>query len=113
MPEIEEHDKIAWQILWQLESCWTYLKDFFLLNCFAKKELILGDSSPTAEASANSHNHRDYICFLFQPLHLDFCHQVTKFVRDCVLSSPVESLRSLSKVLFCSENNSWPSNQNP
>lgn len=36
------------------------------------------------------------------PLHLDFCHQVTKFVRDCVLSSPVESLRSLSKDVIAS-----------
>jgi len=36
------------------------------------------------------------------PLHLDFCHQVTKFVRDCVLSSPVESLRNLSKDVIAS-----------
>ncbi|KAL9974334.1 hypothetical protein ACROYT_G011357 [Oculina patagonica] len=36
------------------------------------------------------------------PLRLDFCHQITKFVRDCVLSSPVEHIRSLSKDVVAS-----------
>nr|XP_058972994.1 Fanconi anemia group A protein-like isoform X2 [Pocillopora verrucosa] len=38
----------------------------------------------------------------FSPLHLDFCRQVTNFVRDCVLSSPVDQLRSLSKDVISS-----------
>lgn len=38
----------------------------------------------------------------FSPLHLDFCRRVTNFVRDCVLSSPVDHLRSLSKEVISS-----------
>lgn len=36
------------------------------------------------------------------PLHLDFCRQVSVFVRDCVLSSPVENLRNLPKDVIMS-----------
>lgn len=39
-----------------------------------------------------------YVCLISQPLHLDFCRQVSVFVRDCVLSSSGEQLRSLTKV---------------
>ena len=76
------------------------LNEKLLLNGFGIQQLISRDTVPTVINTL-------YL-FLFQPLHLDFCHQVTKFVRDCVLSSPVESLRSLSKVL-CSGNNHNPS----
>lgn len=36
------------------------------------------------------------------PLHLDFCRQVSVFVRDCVLSSPPETLGNLSQDVLMS-----------
>ncbi|KAM7438304.1 hypothetical protein ABFA07_012225 [Porites harrisoni] len=54
---------------------------------FLRKECLEGVANKTAVCS---------------PLHLDFCRQVSVFVRDCVLSSSGEQLRSLTKDVISS-----------
>lgn len=54
---------------------------------YLRKECLDGVANKTAVCS---------------PLHLDFCRQVSVFVRDCVLCSPEEQLRGLSKGVISS-----------